>query len=40
MAKSKRVVQATSKKNKGNIIKRAKIIKKNHEVLAGLHNEE
>ena len=39
MAKSKRVVQATNKKNKANAQKRAKAIQQNNEVLKKLRNE-
>jgi hypothetical protein len=37
MAKSKRVVQATGKRNKANALKRAKVIQQNYEVLKKLH---
>ena len=40
MAKSKRVVQATNKKNKKNTLKRAKWRFENDRVLANLKNEK
>lgn len=39
MAKSKRVVQATNKKNKKNALKRTKWRLENDKVLANLKNE-
>lgn len=38
MAKSKKIKQATNKKNIANAQKRAKIVQENHEVLKRLHN--